>query len=850
MKKIYFLFAVLFSSVIFGQIVNIPDAAFKAKLLQSNTSNNIASSSNGGNLKIDANNDGEIQVSEALNVYSLKIDGYNSSGSNTINSLDGITSFLNLVNINIKSVNAPILDISGMVNIIKVDLQSLPNLTTVNTSNCAVLNEFNINGCYGIANLILSNPSLHLVAIGSCFNLTNLNLQSSNNITYLKIEATKLTSLDFSIYNMSNLSNLDINNNNYLTNINLQNLPSLFKIEVYLNPLISSLDLSNKLSLNNASITSNSSLQNLNLANCPSIQSLNTVGNILTNIYFSNNILLNYLNVSGNQLSTINFDPLPALSNVLCAENKFTTLDIRNIPSLLSFNCSNNPMLISLFLKHGIFSPFLTFSNNPNLHYICTDDTHIQNIITQCTNYGYNNVTVNSYCSFTPGGTFYTIQGETRYDVNNNGCDPADPKNPLQKFNISGANGTGSVIGNNTGQYTLPVQAGSHTITPVLENPSYFNITPTSFTANFPTQTSPLNQNFCMTANGNHNDLEVVVIPVTAAAPGFTAKYKIVYKNKGTGIQSGTIQFDYNGNLSSYSTSSIAPSSQSAGVLNYTFTNLNPFESREILVTLQLNTPTQTPPLNGGDVLNFTSQITGATDETPLDNNFALNQTVVNSFDPNDKTCLEGTAISQTKVGDYVHYLIRFENTGTANAQNIVVKDMIDTSKFDINSLVAMNGSHAFVTRITNPNTVEFIFEGIQLPFNDADNDGFVSFKIKTKSTLVLGDSFSNTANIYFDYNAPIVTNTYTTTVAQMLATQEVNDRKLLSFYPNPVEDIIHFTSDEKLLKLEIHDVSGRIVGSVNIQNNEANLSFLKTGNYLLKIFTKDKFFVNKIVKK
>jgi Zn-dependent M32 family carboxypeptidase len=94
-----------------------------------------------------------------------------------------------------------------------------------------------------------------------------------------------------------------------------------------------------------------------------------------------------------------------------------------------------------------------------------------------------------------------------------------------------------------------------------------------------------------------------------------------------------------------------------------------------------------------------------------------LRQTVVNSFDPNDKTCLEGSTIPPSAVGKYVHYMIRFENKGTAEAQNVVVKDMIDTSKFDISSLVVTQGSHPFVTRITETNKVEFIFEKYQFTF-------------------------------------------------------------------------------------------------------------------------------------
>ncbi|WP_185146708.1 T9SS type A sorting domain-containing protein [Chryseobacterium sp.] len=458
------------------------------------------------------------------------------------------------------------------------------------------------------------------------------------------------------------------------------------------------------------------------------------------------------------------------------------------------------------------------------------------------------NINVNSYCSFTPGGSFHTLQGNTKYDFNSNGCDTTDPVKAFQKFTITNGTVTGSIIGNNSGNYSIPVQAGTHTITPILENPTFWSISPNVLTVNFPTQTSPLTQNFCVTANGNHNDLEVMVIPVTPAAPGFNAKYKILFKNKGTATQSGSVVFNYNDNLMNFSTATVAPGSQSTGTLNWNFTNLLPFETREITLTFALNTPTATPPLNGNDVLHFTSQINGLTDETPPDNTFALNQTVVNSFDPNDKTCLQGTAITQTQVGDYVHYLIRFENTGTANAQNIVVKDEIDLTKFDINSIVALNGSHSFVTRITSPNVVEFIFENIQLPFNNATNDGFVAFKIKTKSTLNTGDSFSNLAKIYFDYNAPIVTNTYTTTVQALLATAETATENF-SIYPNPVKDMLYFKTNEKIVKLEIFDVSGRIISSIGIKGNSADLSGLAKGHYLIKAYTKDRIIVKKLIK-
>ncbi len=244
--------------------------------------------------------------------------------------------------------------------------------------------------------------------------------------------------------------------------------------------------------------------------------------------------------------------------------------------------------------------------------------------------------------------------------------------------------------------------------------------------------------------------------------------------------------------------------------------------------------------MNDGDILNYTSTITSvATDEMPNDNTFTLHQTVVNSFDPNDKTCLEGTKIAPSEVGKYVHYMIRFENTGTFAAENIVVKDMIDMAKFDISSLVPMKGSHPYVTRISETNKVEFIFENINLPFDDANNDGYVAFKIKTKPTLVNGDTFSNTASIYFDYNFPIVTNTATTTIA-VLGVQDFEFSNYFNLYPNPVSTVLNIDAKQniEISSINIYNTLGQLVLVIpNAKDiKTVDISSLTSGNYFIKV--------------
>ena len=486
------------------------------------------------------------------------------------------------------------------------------------------------------------------------------------------------------------------------------------------------------------------------------------------------------------------------------------------------------------------------------MQYICADENEIAFVQGKINSSGYSATChVNSYCSFTLGGTNYTIQGTNTFDGNTNGCDASDGFYPNLKFSITSGTISGTLISNTSGNYSNPLSTGSHTFIPQFENPSYFTSSPTSASVTFPETTSPFVQNFCITPNGVHHDLEVVITPLVPARPGFDAIYKIKYKNKGTVSETATLVFNYNDSILDYTYSTLTPTTTSTGSLSWNIGTITPFQSGEFVVTLNVNSPMETPAVNGGDTLNYIATLNGlSVDETPIDNEFALKQTVVNSYDPNDKTCLEGTTINPSMIGEYVHYQIRFENTGTFPAENIVVKDMIDTTKFDIATLQITDASHSCVTRITNPNKVEFIFEDINLPFDDATNDGYVVFKIKTKSTLVVGNTISNLANIYFDYNFPIVTNTATSTF-QVLATNEFDSNNALTLYPIPVKDNLNFSlkNNEITSSISIYNLLGQLIQTVTNPSNSIDVSDLQSGSYLIKVTTDKGISSGKFVK-
>ena len=538
-------------------------------------------------------------------------------------------------------------------------------------------------------------------------------------------------------------------------------------------------------------------------------------------IYCQDN-LLQILSVAGNA------------SELWCNGNPSVAIDLSQLSEpLVGYNFDAD--INWLNLKNGHVDFVSSSSNFQPQTFVCVDEGIETNLFLSHANF--NGWNVNSYCSFPPGGDYFLITGEANYDQQGNGCDLGDMPATALRINLLEYEQNRNVIAN-SGDFAIPVTAGAYTVTPILENPSYFTVSPSSATVDFPTTASPHAQNFCLNSNGVFSDIEVAVIPFGMARTGFESAYKLIYKNKGTTVLAGTMSFSY-ANKVQFLSATPAVYSQGLQVLNWNFTGLQPFEQREIELVMRVNSPTQTPPVNDGDILHyFISGNTAITDGTPDDNYCFLTQDVVNSFDPNDKTCLEGNTINPSMVGKYVHYQIRFENTGSANAENIVVKDAIDTDKFDIDSLIPMDGSHPFYTRIDG-NKVEFIFENIQLPFDDANNDGYVMFKIKTKSTLVIGDSFSNSASIYFDYNYPIVTDPAVTTI-QLLGKKDFEFASEFALFPNPAHEVLNIQSKRKIEinSIDIYNTLGQLVLAITNAENVAKIdvSDLTSGNYFLKI--------------
>ncbi len=394
------------------------------------------------------------------------------------------------------------------------------------------------------------------------------------------------------------------------------------------------------------------------------------------------------------------------------------------------------------------------------------------------------------------GGVLNTFSGAVSLDVNNDGC--ATSSVPVQNFPIVVTETTSNTLfyanTDVNGDFTIGNSLTGSFVTQI-NQPLY-----TSYPANYNSTIASgvndiTNQNFCIVANNTGNDVNIIIVPTSEARPGFNSSYRLYYANLGTADISGDFSLNFDSTLINFSNASTVPDTTTSNSLSWNYANLAPLETRYVDVNFTINTP---PTVNNGDVLHFSTSITPLTgDITPTNNSFVLNQITIGSYDPNDIAILQGAEITPAQALEEVYFRIRFQNTGTASAININVKTVLD-SDIDITTFTPLYGSHTFTTSI-NGSEVNFNFNSINLADSTSDepnSHGFVVFKAKLITSFAEGDIVESFANIYFDYNLPIITNTATTQINSSLGTEE-NVKIYFNVFPNPVKKTLFVKSNQ-----------------------------------------------------
>ena len=141
---------------------------------------------------------------------------------------------------------------------------------------------------------------------------------------------------------------------------------------------------------------------------------------------------------------------------------------------------------------------------------------------------------------------------------------------------------------------------------------------------------------------------------------------------------------------------------------------------------------------------------------------------IVDSFDPNDKQVVPTgtTARHYTPTATPLTYRLRFQNTGTDDAYRVVLVDTL-SAHLDVSTLRVRAASHPYRLSLTGRGraVLTVTFAGLELPpssRNEPASHGFVEFSVWPAAGLAPQTQIDNFADIYFDYNPPVRTNTTT----------------------------------------------------------------------------------------
>ena len=218
------------------------------------------------------------------------------------------------------------------------------------------------------------------------------------------------------------------------------------------------------------------------------------------------------------------------------------------------------------------------------------------------------------------------------------------------------------------------------------------------------------------------------------------------------------------------------------------------------------------------------------------------------SFDPNDKqgfpTGFDDEHFIEPNTD--LEYLIRFQNTGTDTAFTVVVRDTL-SDLLDFATIRQGVGSHDYQLKIIDGNILEFTFSDIMLPdsnINEIASHGFIEFTISQKRDLPLGSIIKNKGAIYFDFNAPIITNETFHTIGLDFVTvslqNPIQEENRIHVYPNPLQDFAIFEMKKEIKDglIEIYDISGKLAWQQKVSGKQFELkrNDLKSGIYFYKI--------------
>lgn len=329
---------------------------------------------------------------------------------------------------------------------------------------------------------------------------------------------------------------------------------------------------------------------------------------------------------------------------------------------------------------------------------------------------------------------------------------------------------------------------------------------------------------------------------------GFTNEIVLTPVNNGCVSKDIEVKLVLDTAKTSFVSSNVAPNWSTLDTISWTISQIN-YQSHFEGIYVKIKTK-NTAVI--GDTIKISTITLPFIDDRDTSNNikdYAFR--VINGYDPNDITvhptgnCPE----AYIKGNQKLTYKIRFQNTGNAEAINIYVIDSIDLD-LDISTLNVVSASDTLYSLIYPGNVIKFTFDSIFLAdsaSNEPKSHGYIVYTIEPKSTLPDGTKILNRADIYFDYNPPVLTNTTLNTIQSgnhlSLCTPTSAQTKTngeVKVFPNPNDGVFTLESFDLIEEVIIYDHSSRTICRLSSNSKRVDVSLvnIKAGIYLVAVKT------------
>ncbi len=338
------------------------------------------------------------------------------------------------------------------------------------------------------------------------------------------------------------------------------------------------------------------------------------------------------------------------------------------------------------------------------------------------------------------------------------------------------------------------------------------------------------------------DSIETAIVGSPSIRCNATRPIWISIKNLGTTLPSGIMELELDDSLT-FEWAAIVPDSIVGQKLFWSYEDFFFFETESFMVHVG------TPDGVNDTVTSILTSTIIWDDEVVFTAIDEITQPIDCAYDPNDKTpdpLGEGPEGNIPPTTEWIEYTVRFQNTGTDYAEDVIIRDQLDDNLI-WTSIQPLYSSHDMEFEFDPSGEVAFVFNDIMLPdsnANEMESHGFVKYRIKLKPELAIGETIENTAHIYFDFNPAVITNTAINTIAEPLDVSIPLKDNIISVmvYPNPADDFVYVNLNaEKELgyTIRLYNLMGQEIfeqEKLNMGQSVINTSQFVGGLYFLEI--------------